>query len=104
MLAHIDESNFVQEVKENNGLVVVDFWATWCGPCKMIAPVLETLSIEMPEVKIVKVDVDKSQSIAMEYGVTTIPTLKVFKNGEVVDTLVGFKPKEVLIAELQKHI
>lgn len=85
--------------------VIVDFWAPWCGPCKMIAPVLEELDGELGDkVKIVKVDVDENQETAGKFGVMSIPTLLVLKNGEVVDTIVGFQPKEALAETLNKHL
>ena len=80
--------NFNEEIK--GSVVVVDFFATWCGPCKMLSPILEKFANEHPEVKVVKVDVDDFTSIAREYGVTSIPTLVLFKDGVMVDKKVGF--------------
>ncbi|NPC93656.1 thioredoxin [Bacillus sp. WMMC1349] len=89
----------------NEGVVLVDFWAPWCGPCKMIAPVLEELDQEMGDkLKIVKIDVDENQETAGKYGVMSIPTLLVLKDGEVAETSVGFKPKEVLEELVNKHL
>jgi len=97
------EGTFAKDIAE--GLVLVDFWAAWCGPCKMIAPVLEELDAEIGDkVKIVKVDVDNNQATAAEYQVMSIPTLLLFKNGEVVDKTVGFQPKEALQAFIEKHV
>lgn len=96
MVQHIDQNMFQEEVLNHEGVVVVDFFATWCAPCKMLAPVLEELQSEMGNVKIVKVDVDDNGELANRYGVQSIPTIKVFKNGAELDTKVGFMPKEVL--------
>lgn len=101
MLMHINASEFEKEVLNEEGIIVVDFWATWCGPCKMIAPIIEELDEEMSNVKFVKVDVDKNPEIAGEYKIVSIPTLKIFKGGKVVNTLVGFKPKEALKADIE---
>ena len=101
-IAHATDQTFTTET--NEGLVLADFWAPWCGPCKMIAPVLEELDADMGEkVKIVKLDVDENQETASKFGVMSIPTLVVFKNGEVVDKVVGFQPKEALEELLNKH-
>lgn len=102
-ITNVTDSNFNTET--NEGVVLADFWAPWCGPCKMIAPVLEELDTEMGEkVKIVKLDVDENQETASKFGVMSIPTLLVFKNGEVVDKVVGFQPKDALAEVLNKHV
>ncbi|KEZ51229.1 MULTISPECIES: thioredoxin [Metabacillus] len=101
-ITNATDQTFTAETSE--GVVLVDFWAPWCGPCKMIAPVLEELDQEMGDkVKVVKLDVDENQETAGKYGVMSIPTLLVFKNGEVVDKTVGFQPKEALAELLNKH-
>lgn len=104
MPRHIGDNNFNTEVLENKGVVLVDFFATWCGPCKMIAPIIDELEAEMGDVKFVKVDVDESPEVATRYGIQSIPTLKVFKDGENVDTVVGFLPKEQIKALIEKHM
>lgn len=102
-IAHVTDKNFSTETSE--GVVLADFWAPWCGPCKMIAPVLEELDSAMGDkVKIVKLDVDENQETAAKFGVMSIPTLLIFKNGEVVDQVVGFQPKDALVGLLEKHI
>lgn len=103
MLNHISQDNFKEEVLESKGVVVVDFFATWCAPCKMLAPILEELQDEMSgNVKIVKLDVDENGDIANEYGVQSIPTLKIFKDGALVDTKVGFMPKDSLKESIEE--
>ncbi|WP_339264552.1 thioredoxin [Solibacillus sp. FSL W7-1472] len=95
-IVHATDQTFEQEIL--NGVVLVDFWAAWCGPCKMIAPVLEELDAEIGnEVKIVKVDVDTNQVTAENYQIMSIPSLLVFKDGELKGKTAGFMPKEDLI-------
>ena len=101
-IVDVNDGNFSQET--NDGLVLVDFWAPWCGPCKMIAPVLEELSEEQGDaVKIAKLNVDDNQETAGKYGVMSIPTLLLMKDGNVVDQVVGFQPKEALAELINKH-
>lgn len=92
--------NFKEEVLEAQGKVLVDFWADWCGPCKMIAPILEEIAAERQDVKIVKVNVDEQMALAMEYKVSAIPSLMVFRDGEKIASAVGAQPKGELLALL----
>ncbi|MDF1506940.1 thioredoxin [Robertmurraya sp. DFI.2.37] len=102
-ITNVTDQNF--DTETSSGVVLADFWAPWCGPCKMIAPVLEELDSELGEkLKIVKLDVDDNQETAAKFGVMSIPTLLVFKDGEVVDKVVGFQPKEALAERLNSHL
>jgi len=101
----VTDSDFQAEVLDSADVVLVDFFATWCGPCQALAPVLDELSGEMPTgSKVVKVDVDKAPESSAKYGVMSIPTLKVFKGGEMVEETSGLQNKEALLAMVGKHV
>jgi thioredoxin 1 len=101
----LTEETFEQEVLKATIPVLIDFWAAWCGPCKMIAPIVEELAIEYEgKLKIGKVDVDNHQKIAMQYGIRSIPTLLMFKGGNVVEQIIGAAPKKTLVEKLSKHL
>ncbi|MGL4534227.1 MAG: thioredoxin [Fusobacteriaceae bacterium] len=101
-IINITAENFKSEVLDNPGVVLLDFWASWCGPCKMLAPILEELA-EETTVKICKVDVDSNNELAGEFKIRSIPTIIIFKNGEKVDEMVGFKAKEELKEKLSTY-
>ncbi|MBI2407078.1 MAG: thioredoxin [Gemmatimonadetes bacterium] len=103
-LVNVTDASFEQEVEQHAGVAVVDFWATWCGPCRMIAPLLEQLSTEYAgKVKVTKLDVDANQKTSMRFGVRSIPTLLFFKDGKVVDQVIGAVPKAALDAKFKQH-
>jgi thioredoxin 1 len=98
---HLDKATFDQALRDSKVPILVDFWATWCGPCRMIAPVLEEIAEEQKEaVRIVKVDVDKNSELSNRLGIRTIPTLLLFKGGELKDQVVGLTSKADLISRL----
>lgn len=101
MITNITKDNFENEVLKSDKPVLVDFWAAWCGPCKMIAPAVEEVAEDHPEIKVCKLNIDDEPQLAMQYGVMSIPTLMVFKNGEVAQTAIGLRPKNE-IEELLK--
>src|SRR4051812_9143924 len=100
----VTDSNFETEVEQASGLTIVDFWATWCGPCRMIAPILDQIAVEHAgKVKITKLDVDANIKTASRFNVRSIPMLLFFKDGKVVDTIVGAVPKMHIEQKLQQH-
>lgn len=101
----VTDASFESEVLQSDRPVIVDFWATWCGPCKMIAPILEEIASEYGDkVKVTKLDVDSNNATAGKYNIMSIPSLLFFKNGEIVDQVVGAIPKAQLAARLDKVI
>ena len=101
----VSDADFLQEVGQHEGLAIVDFWATWCGPCQIIAPVIEQLAHEYEgRLKVVKLDVDSNQRTAMEYNVRSIPSVLFFKDGQHVDTVVGAVPKAYLVEKIEEHL
>ncbi|OWZ84537.1 thioredoxin [Natranaerobius trueperi] len=101
----LTDDNFKKEVIQSGGPVLVDFWAPWCGPCKMVAPVIEDVAEEMDgKVKVCKVNVDENTDTAGEYSVMSIPTILLIKDGEVQDQVVGYLPKEDLIKKIEENL
>lgn len=96
MILDVTDATFQQEVVESSGVVLVDFWAEWCGPCKMLAPILESLSTTIPGLKIVKVNIDQSPQTPTQFGVRSVPTLILFKDGQPASTKIGALPQRNL--------
>lgn len=97
----ITSENFENEVLQSDKTVLVDFWASWCGPCKMLSPVVDQIAEEMPEIKVGKINVDEQPDLAQQFRVMSIPTLLVFKNGTVAATSIGVRPKQDIVALLK---
>ena len=104
-VVEVDDATFEKEVIQSEQPVLVDFWAVWCGPCKVLSPIVEELGHDFEgKLKVGKVNVDENNNLAMRYGVMSIPTLKFFKGGKVVGELIGAAPKATIEAELKKHL
>lgn len=104
-ISHLTDTDFAEQVEESKGLILVDFWAAWCGPCRAIAPILEQLATSYTgKVRITKVDVDANQKTTMKFNVRSIPALLFFKDGKHVDTVVGLTQRAALEARIDKHL
>ncbi|WKY47718.1 thioredoxin [Eubacteriaceae bacterium ES3] len=104
MAKMLDQAEFTELVINGSGVALVDFFASWCGPCKALAPVLEDISAEIGDkASIYKIDIDQNQNLAQEYRVMSVPTMKIFKNGQVVETIVGLQSKGTLMEKLNYY-
>lgn len=100
-MEHLTSKNFKEIIENSDKPVLVDFWASWCGPCQMLGPIIEELDAELTDVLVAKVDVDEEQSLAMEHKVASIPTLLLFKNGQLAERMVGFHDKDEILEMLK---
>ncbi|HOK14331.1 MAG TPA: thioredoxin [Candidatus Kapabacteria bacterium] len=102
---HLTDDTYDEVVLKSDIPVLIDFWATWCGPCRMIAPIIEELAVEYEgKIKVCKLDVDNNQKVAMMYGIRSIPTVVIVKNGEEVDRILGAVPKQHFVERIKNHI
>lgn len=102
-MVNLTSANFKTEVEEYKGLVVIDLWATWCGPCRMLAPVLDEIEKEMPDVKFCKINVDEERELTMMFKVESIPTVAIVKDNTFLDVSVGYVPKEKLVSLISQY-
>lgn len=100
-IVKVDIGSFEHEILNHSGIVLVDFWAEWCGPCKIQLPILEEISDELSNVKVCKINVDENSDLAIKYGIRSIPTMMIFKNGIKVEQIIGIKPKKELSGKLK---
>ncbi len=104
-VVEVTDETFAEEVEQIKGVAMVDFWAAWCGPCRLVGPIVDELAHEYEgQVKVAKVDVDASQRTAMRFNIRSIPSILFFKDGEHVDTVIGAVPKQALEQKLQSHL
>ena len=97
----LNDNNFESEILQSEKTCLVDFFATWCGPCRIMSPVIDEIAAENPDIKVGKIDVDEAGNTAMRYGIMSIPTIMIFKGGEPVKTFVGVTDKDAILAELK---
>ena len=102
-MVNLTSANFKTEVEEYKGLVVIDLWATWCGPCRMLAPVLDEIEKEMPDIKFCKINVDEERELTMMFKVESIPTVAIVKDNTFLDVSVGYVPKEKLVSLISQY-
>ena len=104
-LIHVTDDDFAQEIEKHPGLAIVDFWATWCGPCQMVAPIVEQIAKDYDgKVKVAKMDVDENQRTSMRFNVRSIPSILIFKDGKHVETVVGAVPKAYLVDKINRQL
>lgn len=104
-MIEVNANNFEQEVMNEDKVIVADFWATWCGPCRMLSPILSEVSEEMSDkIKVVKINVDDNPMLAQQFRVKNLPTVMVIKNGQIRDMMVGFRPKHEVVKFVKNHI
>ena len=103
-IEELNDNNFKQNVVEAKGIVVVDFWAQWCGPCRKLMPLMEQIQNELQEIKIYKIDADKNINSAKEYGISSLPTVLIFKDGEVKEFMAGMMQKSAIVSNIKKYL
>ncbi len=102
MTANVTQQNFKSEVLDTKGYVLVDFYATWCGPCQMLTPIIDEIATEIKDLKVVKIDADTQPELSSQYNVSSLPTVIIFKDGQLIETLIGYRQKSDYLKVLQK--